>query len=293
MGADHLTARQTGSGYTVLGQHPLTDVSTGLSSKSTATSWTAQQTASKINLPRCGQVGVYLIDTTSGKTLRCVENNTAMTPVTSGVTLECVAHTVTTGYNFFGGTWARSICSVWGFYGFNLTIELFPTNDVIGDTTGRARIAVGDVGGTRVASRTVHSRPVISDGLPHHLAMTHEQGVTTNAMKLYVDGVNTETVTTTDNLTDLDTNTLTAGVDDYFTGFDGSVSHLCLTQAVLSAAEIEARAQLVNGVSGPVLTDQGSVMAWDSANNAWRQVKGAGDPNEDDIFEWYTVRPPS
>lgn len=270
MTSDHLTSRQINSGYVVLGQHPLTDVSTGLSSKSAATSWATQQSNSKLWLPRCGKVGVHLIDATSGKTLRVVDDNVGSTsPVIAGTTLECVALTTTTGYNFFGGPWARSICSVWGSYGYNITIELYPTNDVIGDTTGRARIATGDVGGTRVASRTVHSRPVISDGLPHHILLTHEYNVTSSAIKLYVDGVNTETVTTTGVLAETAENTLTAGVDDYFTGFDGSVSHLCLTQGVLPLDEIKARANLVNKGTGSRFTDQGKYMVWDATNSTW------------------------
>ena len=270
MTSDHLTSRQINSGYVVLGQHPLTDVSTGLSSKSAATSWATQQSNSKLWLPRCGKVGVHLIDATSGKTLRVVDDNVGSTsPVIAGTTLECVALTTTTGYNFFGGPWARSICSVWGSYGYNITIELYPTNDVIGDTTGRARIATGDVGGTRVASRTVHSRPVISDGLPHHILLTHEYNVTSSAIKLYVDGVNTETVTTTGVLAETAENALTAGVDDYFTGFDGSVSHLCLTQGVLPLDEIKARANLVNKGTGSRFTDQGKYMVWDATNSTW------------------------
>lgn len=294
MAADHLTARQTQSGYTVLGQHPLTDASTGLYSTSTA-DWSSQASASKITLPRCGKVGSYLINSDNGKTLRCVDDNTAMSPVVSGVTLECVAHTTITGYSFFGSAWERSICSAWGWYGFNITIALYPVNDAYTDTSGRARITVSDVGGTRVASRTVHSRPIISDGLPHHLALTHANTVTTDAVKLYVDGVKTETVTTTAALADIDQNTLSAGVDDYFTGFDGSVSHLCLTQAVLPEAEIKARAQLVNGVSGSVLTDQGKVMAWDSSSNAWVPAT-TGYASFDwhpASAGWYPVRPPS
>lgn len=270
MAGDHLTERQTNSGYVVLGQHPLTDVNSGLYSKSTATSWATQQTNSKLWLPRCGKVGVHLIDATSGKTLRVVEDNVGSTsPVTQGATLECVATTISTGYNFFGGPWARSICSIWGLYGYNVTIELYPTNDAIGDTTGRARINTSDVGGTRIASRTVHSRPVISDGFPHHLALTHEKNLTTDSIKLYVDGINTETVTTTAVLSEFDANALTAGVDDYFTGFDGSVSHLCLTQGVLSISEIKARANLVNAGVGSKFTNQGKYMVWDATNNTW------------------------
>lgn len=295
MTADHLTERQTNSGYTVLGQHPLTDSSSGVYSRSTATSWTAQNAASKIQLPRCGLVGTYLIDLTTAKTLRVVDDNSAFSAGTYGITLECVASTTTTGYNFFGGPWGRTICVVWGAYGYNITITLYPVNDAIGDTTGRAIISTSDVGGTRISSRTVHSRPVISDGLPHHLALTHAATGTSNVIKLYVDGVNTETVTTTGALADLSANTLQVGVDDYFTGFDGSVSHLCLTQDVLSTDEIEARAQLVNGVSGPVLTDQGAVMAWDSSRNAWVPTT-TGYATFDwhpASAGWYPVRPPS
>jgi len=275
MAGDHLTNRQLNAGYTVLGQHSLTNATTGLYSTSTA-DWPSQATASKITLPRCGKVGSYLINQVNGKTLRCVDNNTAMSPVVSGVTLECVAYTTLAGYSFFGGPLERSICSAWGWYGFNITIALYPVNDAYTDTSGRARITVSDVGGTRVASRTVHSRPVISNGLPHHLALTHANTVTTDAIKLYVDGVKTETVTVTAALADIAENTLSAGVDDYLTGFDGSVSHLCLTQAVLPEAEIKARSLMVNGTSGKVLTDQGKVMAWSEADSAWIPVKAWG-----------------
>lgn len=281
MAGDQLTARQTGSGYTVLGQHPLTDVSTGLYSKSTATSWSAQQTASAVSLPRCGKVGVYLIDTTSAKTLRVVDNNTALAANTSGVTLECVAQTVTTGYNFFGGIWERSICSVWGNSGYNISITLYPVNDAFGDVAGRARITISNIGGTLVSSRTVHSRPVISDGVAHHLALTHAQSGTSSVAKMYVDGTLVETVSTSSALSDLTANSLTAGVDDYFTGFVGSVSHLCLTGAELAAAEVKSRASLV------VNLPTSKVLAWDATSSAWRVPRGRSSSS------WFVVKPPS
>lgn len=278
---DHITAQQTGSGYTVLGQHPLTDSSSGVYSRSTATSWTAQNAASTISLPHTGKVGTYLIDLTSAKTLRVVDDNSAFTAGTYGITLECVAITITTGYNFFGGPWGRSICSVLGAVGYNITIELYPYNDNYTDTAGRARIYTSDVGGSRVSSRTVHSRPIISDGLPHHLALTHAATGTSNVVKLYVDGTNTETVTTTAAMANLDANTLTAGVDDYFTGFDGSISHLCLTRDVLPVAEIQPRANYVR------VMPHAKVVAWDSASNAWRAPRGSSGSS------WLLVKPPS
>lgn len=268
MSGDHLTSRQINSGYVVLGQHPLTDVSTGLYSKSTATSWADQQNISRIWLPRCGKVGVHLIDRTSGKTLRVVDDNTAVT-ASYGLTLECVAVTSSSNYNFFGGVWGRDISGIWGSYAYNVRFMLTPVNDNIADTQGRAVGITGDIGGTRILSTTVHSRPVISDGLPHHLVITHEGTGTVSVMKLYVDGVNTETYTLTAALSNLDANGLVAGVDDYFTGFDGSISHLCLTRGVLPLSEIQARANLVNKGTGSRFTDQGKYMVWDATNSTW------------------------
>lgn len=292
MAGDHLTARQTQSGYTVLGQHTLS-TSTGLYSQSSAT-WATQYFFSQIDLPRCGQHGAYLININNAKTLRCVAVSSAFTAGTDGITLECVAVTKLTNYNFFGGAWQRDIVGIWGAYAYNVRIRLAPVNDNIADTQGRAIAITSDVGATRIASKTVHSRPVISDGVPHHLALTHEATGTSNVMKLYVDGVNTETYTLTAALANFDANTLIAGVDDYFTGFDGSISHICCTRALLSAAEIEARAQLVNGVSGPVIISDSGILAWSAADRAWMPVRhGSADPNEDDISEWYRVRPPS
>lgn len=273
MAADHLTARQTQSGYAVLGQHPLADTSNGVYYRTAAHSgtpvdWAARQAASKIWLPRSGQRGTWLDNE------RVNLANPAFGP--TDFTLEAVVTCRSgEGYNFFGSPWVRELAYVGGNYGYLVELVHAPLNDSISDTQGRISAWTRYVGGDRVASRTVYSRPVVSDNLPHHALITHRAGVTADAISVWVDGVKTETVTLAFEMSSFVPNSLAVGIEDFFTAGIGSYSHLCLTQGILPDSEIQARAQLVNGASGPVLTDQGKVMAWNAANNAWRSaIKG-------------------
>ena len=288
MTGDHLAARQ--AAYTTLMRHSLTDLSSGIYSREDNGSydWAAATAASKIWLPRCGKVGTQFYDV--GLHPNQSENSTT----SSGFTMECVYLNTNTNYNFFGGIWARWPMHYYGNdsgqYALRYGLELYPLNDSISDTSGRIRALVSDVGGDWLSSRTIHSRVAVSDGLPHHICMTHAGSPTlTDAVKVYVDGVLVETATLASGRTQATwyANRVNVGVYNSFVNPYGSISHACVTPQVLPAAEIKARAQLVNGVSGTVLTDQGGVMAWDNANSAWRPVKGS------DSSAWPLVRPPS
>lgn len=257
MAGDHLAARQ--AAYATLARHSLTDTdSPGLYYRSTVTSptWNEREAASRIYLPRMGRAGVYLSD------VAVQPYQAPHATVSTGVTLECVFSTTSTGYNFFGGEWIRGITAYRGPYAFSIAISYRGLNDSVGDTQGRAFPEVADIGQDRIASRTVHSRRVISDGVPHHIAMTHAGYPTlANAVRMYVDGVLTETCTLKSGceMFALEPNCLFAGVEAYFTQPEGSVSHVCLTPQVLGEAEIRLRAGLV---SGAVLPDCGSHLTW-------------------------------
>ncbi len=266
MTADHLTARQLA--YSPLAQHPLTDTSSGLYWRS-SDDWAAAAAAGHY-LPRHGKVGAFFND--SGVTL----SHSTYSSTSNGLTIECVYTNSNTSYNFFGGQWPRwpihYYGNEFGQYAVRYCLELYPVNDLITDTQGRIRALVSDVGGTWIASTTVHSRPVVSDGLPHHICMTHEGSPTlTNAVKVYVDGVLTETSTLNSGrpLTTLYANKIGVGADDIYVHPNGSVSHACVTAQVLPLAEIKARANLVNKGVGSRFTDAGNVMAWDATNNTW------------------------
>lgn len=261
MAGDHLSARQLAGNYIV--QNSLTTTSTcyyrTAMPHNGATSWADRENASKNYLPRATRAGTWLDNE------KLTLGYTGFSP--KSVTLEIV-HVARNneGYNFFGGVWERDIVSLWGYYGYNFTIRHAPLNDSIGDTKGRFSMSTGDVGGTRQASKTVYSRPVISDYTPHHVCLTHQSGVTTDAMKLYVDGVLTEKITTTANMADIDSNALNISVEDFFTTSVGSFSHACLTDGILSTSEIAYRSSLVNG-----LPHTGKALAWDATNLRWRE----------------------
>ena len=291
MPADHLSARQ--AAYTTLARHPLSNLGSGLytSHAPGGYDWNAATAASTIYLPRCGQVGTFFDN------VDVMPTQAENTDTTSGFTLECVYATTASVYNFFGGIWVRWPVHYYandnGQYAVRYGLEHYPLNDSLGDTQGRMRPLVSDVGGDWLTSRTVHSRVPINDGLPHHICMTHAGAPTlANAVKMYVDGVLVETCTLASGRTQawLQANHLIVSVYDTWVDADGSVSHVCLTPQVLPTSEIKARAQLVNGVSGPVLTDQGKVMAWDSNSSAWRPIsKGYAS----ELSTWYPARPPS
>jgi hypothetical protein len=131
-------------------------------------------------------------------------------------------------------------------------------------------VYVSDVGGTWVVSKDIHSRPVLNDGTPHHLAVRYEGSKT----YLYVDGMLVETTTLGGPVSDLEPNKLIAGVEAYFTQPEGSVSHLCASELV-SAQEVVARSRLAACVlPGGTLPDVGSTFAWSATNSAWLPVKG-------------------
>lgn len=273
MSGDHLTARQTS--VTTLAQHPLTDTdSPALYYRSTVTTptWNDREAASTIWLPRCGKTGCYLND------VRVQPYQAAHSTTSTGVTVECVFTTTTNGFNFFGGLWGRDIVYYNGPYAYQIGISYTGTNDSISDTTARAYPRVSDIGQDRIDSRTVHSRPVLNDGLPHHLCLTHAGSPTlTGAVKLYVDGTLVETCTlkTGCEMFGLEANNFNAGVEAYFTQPAGSISHACLTPLVLPVSEIQARANLVNKGTGSRLTDQGTVLAWDASTGTWIPAKAS------------------
>jgi len=254
--ADHLTARQTaGTNY---GQHSLSTL-TGLYYASSG----IDPALSQIRLPRCGQVGAPLVD----KNVRVA---TTAYNGAAGVTLEAVYRNAITNFNFFGGIWTRAIVRWYGGYGYNVDMFMTPTNDSISDTTGRATIGIGDAGGTWINSRTVHSRPVISNNQPHHIAVVFDAPPATTA-RVYVDGALVESVTTTAPCASFSANDFYASAEAFFTHSDGDISHMCASPA-LPANEIRARANLVTDLAGRALTDQGRVMAWDADVCGWVPV---------------------
>lgn len=281
MTADHLTARQ--QSVPTLAQHPLTDTDVGLFYRSPAgsTPWDTREASSTIRLPRMGRAGCYLSD------VRAQPPQAQHYSPATGVTLECVFATTTSGFNFSGGLWGRDVVYYNGPYAFFIGICYTETNDNIAGTTARAYARVADVGQDHIASRTVHSRPVINDGLAHHLCLTHAGSPTlTNAVKLYVDGtlVETSTLKSGCEMFNLEANYLNAGVEAYFTQPEGAISHVCLTPQVLSAEEIAARANLVKPTS--TLNTTAEVMVWSSAQNQWiPNVKGY-----DRFAGWYPVK---
>ena len=264
MAGDHLSARQTS--YQVLAQHRLTLDGGDLYDRADVTTptWPQREAASTIELPRQGKTGCYLSD------VSLMPYQAQHYDTTTGVTVECVFATTTNYFNSFGGLWERSITYYAGPYAFYIGINYGAVNDSISDTTGRALARVFDVGQDRIASRTVYSRPVITDGVPHHLALTHAGSPTlTNAVKTYVDGVLVETCTlkTGCEMFTLEANCFNAGVTAYFTQPEGSISHACLTPQVLPQSEILARANLVSTTSGLNTTAQ--LLAWNSAQSRW------------------------
>jgi hypothetical protein len=270
-------------------RHSLSNLSSGLyaSTAGAGFDWSAATAASKISLPRCGKVGT-LFDY-NGVQVHPLQ--TANTNNSSGFTMECVYATTANAYNFFGGIWVRWPLHYYGNdngqYGLRYGLEHYPLNDGLGDTQGRMRPMVHDVGGEWLASRTVHSRVPITDGLPHHVCMTHAGAPTlTDAVKLYVDGVLVETGTLAAGRTQttLQANHTQVSVYDSWVDADGSVSHVCITPQVLPVAEIQARAALVNGSN--VLTDTGDVMVWHAATNSWKNTKGYGNST------WNVIRKP-
>lgn len=270
MAGDHLSARQ--ASYTTLMCHSLTDLSSGIYSREDNGSydWAAATAASKIMLPRCGKVGTQFYD------VGVHPNQEQNTTTSSGFTMECVYLNTNTSYNFFGGNWQRWPMHYYGNdngqYALRYGLELWPLNDVITDTQGRIRALVSDVGGDWLSSRTIHSRVPVSDGLPHHICMTHAGSPTlTDAVKIYVDGALVETATLASgrSQTTWYANRVNVGVYNSFVNPYGSISHACVTPQVLPTTEIKARALMVNGVSGRMLTDQGKYMAWSATDNAW------------------------
>lgn len=261
MAGDHLTARQTS--ITTIAQHPLTDTSTGLYWRSSTTDDWAANAANSHRLPGHGLVGSMFVD--AGVNLSSADHTTT----TSGFSMECVYTNTNTGYNFFGGTWQRWPMHYYGNangqYAIRYGLELFPINDQYTDTQGRIRALVSDVGGTWIASTTVHSRPVSSDGAPHHICMTHAGSPTvTNAVKVYVDGVLTETSTLNAGRSQVTLygNWFNVGVDASYVHPNGSVSHACVTPTELSAAEVATRAKIA-------MMQQSQYKAWDGTNGIW------------------------
>lgn len=264
MAGDHLSARQ--NAVPVLAQHRLTLDGGDLYDRADVTTptWPQREAASTIQLPRHGKTGCYLSD------VSLMPYQAQHYDTTTGVTVECVFATTTNYFNLFGGLWERSITYYLGPYSFYIGINYGAVNDSISDTTGRALARVYDVGQDRIASRTVHSRPVITDGVQHHMALTHAGSPTlTNAVKLYVDGVLVETCTLKSGaaMFTLEANCFNAGVTAYFTQPEGSISHACLTPQVLPQSEILARANLVSTTSGLNTTAQ--LLAWNSAQSRW------------------------
>ncbi len=264
MAGDHLSARQ--NAVPVLAQHRLTLDGGDLYDRADVTTptWPQREAASTIQLPRQGKTGCYLSD------VSLMPYQAQHYDTTTGVTVECVFATTTNNFNFLGGLWERSITYYLGPYSFYIGINYGAVNDSISDTAGRALARVYDVGQDRIASRTVHSRPVITDGAQHHLALTHAGSPTlTNAVKLYVDGVLVETCTLKSGaaMFTLEANCFNAGVTAYFTQPEGSISHACLTPQVLPQAEILARANLVQSTSG--LNTSAQLLAWNSAASRW------------------------
>lgn len=267
MVADHLSARQRAGPW--LGQHSLSTL-TGLAYVSPGMLADDNCALSQVCLPRHlglwgynNQAGVYLFDVQVNVPM--VANNLA-----NGLTLECVYATSVRGFNFFGNVWNRAICRVTGYYGYHVTIELAPTWDSINDTTGRASVYVSDVGGTWVVSKDIHSRPVLNDGTPHHLAVRYEGSKT----YLYVDGMLVETTTLGGPVSDLEPNKLIAGVEAYFTQPEGSVSHLCAS-ALIPVQEVVARSRLAAcTLAGGPLPESVRTLAWSEDRAAWIPVKG-------------------
>lgn len=268
MTGDHLSARQRTGAWK--GQHSLSSLS-GLAYASPG----LNPAASRIQLPRCGKVGVPLIDTQ-------VRVATSGYNGLNGVTLEAVYLTTVTGFNFFGSPWGRTVVRWYGYYGFNVNIEMVPIWGSVVDTQGRASLGIGDAGGTWITSRTVHERPPINDGRPHHLALVFDPSPARTA-RMYVDGVLVESVTTGGTHSDFAANEFYGSVEAFFTHCDGDLSHMCATGAALSHKEIIARARLTPSLSGGhpqtaglgPLPDSGQVMGWDEANAQWAQVKDA------------------
>lgn len=285
MPADHLSARQ--AAYTTIAQHTLNDLSTGIlyrtgiHSNGTWVDWPARQAQSTIWLPRSGQAGVWL----DNEKINLASPGGANVQA-QDMTVECVATCQPgLGYNFFGGVWQREIMALCGYFAYNLRIWHMPVNDSVSDTQGRFVFDSYDVGQNLIASKTVHSRPVVSDDRPHHVCFTAKASTTTDAVKLYVDGVKTETYTLKGNMGFFQPSPVYINVEDFFTSNVGSTSHVCVTAGILTEAEIAARANLVTGGK---LTDQGSVMSWDATNNTWRSfVKGRSSSS------WYVTRPPA
>jgi len=263
MTGDHLTARQLAGNYAA--QNPLTDTSTCYyrtpMPHNGATSW-ADREAKGHYLPRAGRRGTWMDNE------KVILASPGMAP--QDLTVE-VVHAARSGenYNFFGGAWWREVIEVYGWYAFVLRIWHAPVNDSISDTQGRFIFDSSDVGANRIASKTVYSRPVISDNTPHHVCFTHSGTALTDAVKLYVDGALTEKYTLTAAMADLQSNAVIVGVEDYFTAGVGSSSHACVTRGILPLAEIQARANLVKS-----LPDHGPVMGWDAAGSRWVPVKG-------------------
>lgn len=259
MTADHLTSRQRGTEWWA--QHNLS-TTTGLHPDTTGPS----AGSSAIFLPRCGQVGMPLVD----KIARLyTEGGTP--DKTKGVMLEAVYRTTVSGYNFFGGPWYRSIARIYGYYGFIVGIELAPLNDSAGDTQGRASMYVGDAGGAWSYTTNFIQRIAINDGQPHHLALVWPPS--TGQVALYVDGTLVEVRTYGSNLADLATDSVYSSANAFFTHCAGDVSHVCASPAPTSDAEIKARTNFVYGMQPQNIpsrfTDQGKIMVWDATNNTW------------------------
>lgn len=263
MTGDHLSARQVAGNY--IAQNSLTTTSTCYyrtpMPHNGATTW-ADREAAGHGLARAGRRGTWLDNE------KVILGHVGFGP--RDLTVEIV-HAPRSGesYNFFGGTWSRETIEIYGWYAYVIRIWHAPVNDSISDTTGRFIFDTSDVGANRIASRTVYSRPVVSDNTPHHVCFTHSGTALTDAVKLYVDGVLTEKYSLTYPMADFQANSVIVGVEDFFTSGIGSYSHACVTQGILATSEIAARSNLISNLS-----DAGTALAWGAALNKWLPVQG-------------------
>lgn len=268
MPGDHLGERQRTTAWFQNSMLDFASVQAGMVAAPSLTA--ADFAASRIRLPRQGQVGAQLID----KSIQFRAPARAST--SEGVAIECVYLSTQTGFNFFGGPWFRDICRYSGPYSFAIGLRVGPENDDIASTYGVAGAVVSDIGQDRILSRVGpfrERRIQINDGRPHHLLVKHAPAPQlADAVTVFVDGVLQETCTLKPDcaMFDFVADGMWTSAEKFFTHADGDVSHYAASPAAaVNLPEIQARANLVKGLPNE------QVMGWSSEKRAWLPVRDA------------------